>query len=72
MNDHNFDESKMINIVELLLRGLMLHKGGHLLYVLAYEIRNVHHPHPSKMHQQPDVIRIQAGELALIGEIIHD
>ena len=72
MNDHNFDESKMINIVELLLRGLVLHKSGHLLYISAYEIRNVHHAYPSKMHQQPDVISIQAGEPALTGEILHD
>ena len=72
MNDHNFGERKMINIVELLLRGLVLHKSGHLLYVSAYEIRNVHHPYPSKIHQQLDVISIQAGEPALTGEILHD
>jgi len=72
MNDHNFYERKMIKTVELLLRGLVLHKSGHLLYVLAYEIRNVHHLHLSKMHQQPDVISIQAGEPALTGEILHD
>ena len=72
MNDHNFDERKMINTIELLLRGLVLHKSGHLLYISAYEIRNVHHPYRSEMHQQPDVISIQVGELALTGEIFHD
>ena len=51
MNDQNFDESKMINVVELLLRGLVLHKGGYLLYVLAHEVRDVHHPYLGKMHQ---------------------
>ena len=72
MNDHNFDKRKMINTVEVLLTGLVLHKSGHLLYVSAYEVRNVHHPNPSKMHQQPDVISIQVGEPALTGEILHD
>jgi len=72
MNHHNFDERKMINTVELLLRGLVLRKGGHLLYVSAYEIRNVHHPNPGKMHQQPDVISIKVGEPALTAEILHD
>ena len=50
----------------------MLQKSGHLLYVSAYEIRNVNHSHPSEMHLQPDVISIQAGEPALTGEILHD
>ena len=72
MNDHNFDESEMIKIVKLLLRGLVLHKGGHLLYVLTHEVRDVHHPYQGKMHQQFDVISIQTGELALTAEILHD
>lgn len=72
MNDRNFDENKMINTSELLLRGLVLHKSGHLLYVSEYEVRNVHHPYPGKMHQQPDVISIQAGESTLTSEILHD
>ena len=62
----------MINTVELLLRGLVLHKSGHLLYVSAYQVRNFHHPYLGKMHRQPDVISIQAGESALTGEILHD
>lgn len=72
MSDHNFDESKMINTVELLLRGLALRKSGYILYVSAYEVRHDHHSYPGKMHQQPNVISIQAGEPTLTGEILHD
>ena len=48
----------MENTIELLLRGLVLHKGSHPLYVPAYEISNVHHPYSGEMHEQPDVISI--------------
>lgn len=48
----------MINIVKLLLRGFVLHKGVHPLYVPTNEIWDVHHPYPGKMHEKPDVIRI--------------
>ena len=72
MNNRNLNESKMINTIKLLLKGLVLHKGGNPFYVSAYEIRNVHHSYPSEMHQQPDVISLQAGEPALTGEILHD
>jgi len=72
MNDHNFDERKMVNIVELLLRSLVLHNGGHLLYVSAHEVMDVHHPYLGKMHQQPDMISIQTREPALTTKILHD
>ena len=58
MIHQNLDKSKVIHIVKLLLRGLMLHEGVHPLYVPAYEKWEVHHPHPGKVHEQPDVIGI--------------
>jgi len=54
----NLDNSKVINTVELLLRGLMLHEIVHPLYVLANEKWELHHPNPGKLHEQPDVIGI--------------
>ena len=36
----------------------MLHEIVHPLYVPANEKWKVHHPHPSKVHEQPDVIGI--------------
>jgi len=58
MIHQNPDKSKVINIVKLLLRGLMLHEIVHPLYVLANEKWDVHHLHPGKVHEQPDVIGI--------------
>ena len=58
MNDHNFNERKMVNIVELLLRSLVLHYSGHLLDISTHEVRDLHDPYPSKMHQQPNMISI--------------
>ena len=72
MNNHNLDERKMANAVELLLRGLVLHKGSHPFYISAYEIRNVHYPYPGEMHEQPDVISIYSGEATFTTEILHD
>ena len=51
MNHQNLDESEMKDTVKLLLRGFMLYKGGHPFYVPVDEIRNVHHLHPSEMHE---------------------
>ena len=48
----------MINIVKLMLRGFVLHKGGHPLYVPTNEIRNVHHSYSGEIHEQLDVISI--------------
>jgi len=72
MHNQNFDKSKMTNAAELLLWGLMLHKGYHPLNVSAYEVWNVHHPYPSEMHEQPDVISIYFGEATFTTEIFHD
>jgi len=58
MHHQNLDESKVTNVVELQLRGLVLHKDGHPLYVSAYEIWDVHHAYLGEMHEQPDVISI--------------
>jgi len=61
----------MANAVELILRGLVLHKGGHPLYVPAYEIRNFHHPYPIEMDEKPNVISIYSGEATFKTEILH-
>jgi len=58
MIHQNPDKSKVINNVKLLLRGLMLHEGVHPLYVPANEKWTVHHLHPGKVREQPDVIGI--------------
>ena len=59
MHSHNFDECKVIDTTILLLRSFPLHESGHLLNILAHKIREVHHPHPGEMHQQPDMIGIE-------------
>ena len=69
MHNHNFDECKVIDIVILLLRSFPLHEGGHLLNIPAHEVREVHHSHPGKIHQQPDMIGIQVRKLALTAKI---
>ena len=48
----------MAIVVELQLRGLVLHKRSNPLYVSAYEIWDVHHLYPGEMHEQHDVISI--------------
>jgi len=50
----------------------VLHEVFHLLYVVANEKWEVHHPHPSKVHEQPDVIGIKARKPPLTTEILHD
>ena len=50
----------------------MQHEGVHPLYIPAYEKREVHHPHPSKVHEQADVIGIQSREPPLTAEALHD
>ena len=60
MYHHDLDERVMVNVVMLLRCGLLLYKDCHPLYVTIHEIWNAHHPHSREMHQQPDVIRIQA------------
>ena len=41
----------------------------HLLNVPVYKVREVHHPYPSKVHQQHDMICIQVGTSSLTNEI---
>ena len=72
MNHQNLNKSKMIDTVKLLMRGFMVHKCGHPLYVPENEIRNVQHPYPGEMHEQPDVISIKTREPSLTPEIFHD
>lgn len=72
MNHLNLNKSKMIDTVKLLLRGFMLYKGGHRLYLLANEIQNVHHLYPGEMHEQPDVVSIKTREPSLAAKIFHD
>jgi len=50
----------------------VLHEVFHLQYVVANEKREVHHPHPGKVHEQPDVIGIKVRKPSLIAEILHD
>ena len=50
----------------------MLHEVFHLLFVVTNEKREVHHPHPGKVHEQPDVIGIKARKPPLTTEILHD
>jgi len=50
----------------------VLHEVFHLLYVVANEKWEVHHLHPGKVHEKPDVIGIEAGKPSLTTEILHD
>jgi len=58
MIHQNPDASNVINTVELLLRGLMLHEFFHPLYVPANEKWEVHRPYSGKVHEQLDVTGI--------------
>ena len=62
----------MINTIELLSRGLVLHEIFHPLYVPTNKKWEVHHSHPSKVHEQPDVIGIKARKPPLATEVLHD
>ena len=68
----NSDKGKVINVVELLSRGLVLHEILHPLYVPADEKWEGHHPHPGEVHEQPDVIGIKARKPPLTTEVFHD
>ena len=72
MIDQNPDKGKVINIVELLSRGLVLHEILHPLYVPTDEKWEVHHLHPGKVHEQPDVIGIRVRKPPLTNEVLHD
>lgn len=43
-----------------------------IINVPVYKVREVHHPYPSNVHQQPDMICIQAGKPSFTGEIFDD
>ena len=62
----------MINTVELLSSGLVLHEIFHPLYVPANEKWEVHHLHPGKVHEKPDVICIKVRKPSLTTEVFHD
>ena len=47
-----------------------MHYGGHLLNVPVNKIFEVHHSHPSEVHQQSDMVGIHARKLALTTEIL--
>ena len=50
----------------------MLHEIFHPLYVSANEKWEVHHSHPGKLHEKPDVIGIKARNPPLTIEVLHD
>ena len=62
----------MINTVELLWVGFLLCKKYHLLYFFAYEVGDIHHSHPGKVHQKYNMISIQSGEPTLTSKILDD
>ena len=72
MVHQNLDKNEVIYTVELLPRGLVLHELSHPLYVPANEKWEVHHPHPGKMLEQPDLIGIKARKPPLTTEVLHD
>ena len=72
MVHQNPDKSKVINTVELLSTGLVLHENFHRLNVPANEKWEVHHSHPGKVHEKPDVIGIKARKPPLTTEVFYD
>lgn len=58
MDDHNFNERKMIYTVALLLRSILLYYGGHPLIISTHGVGEIHHSHHGKMHQQFDMVGI--------------
>ena len=62
----------MINTIELLSRGLVLHEIFHPLYVPANEKWEVHHSHPGRVYEQPDVIGIKVRKTPLATKVLHD
>ena len=53
------------------MRRLPLNQGGHLLNIPANKIGEIHHSHPSEVHQRSDVVSIQARKSALTAEIFN-
>lgn len=61
MKHNEFDEGTMIEVAHLLMIIFLCHQVCHLLNVPKQEIWDVQHPHPSEMHEQPDMMCIQSG-----------
>ena len=72
MYHHDIDQRVMIYAAMLLCWGLLLYKKIHPLYVAIHEVWNAHHTYPREMHQQMDMVRIEARESALETEILND
>ena len=69
MYNNDLDECIMVNAIVLLFRSIILHKSSHLFNVSAHEIWNVHHLYSREMHQQSDMVCIEAWESALTTEV---
>ena len=69
---NDFNERIMINVVMLLLRSLLLHKGSHPLYVSKHEVWNIHQSHPHEMHKEFAMVCIKARESTLKAEVSND
>ena len=50
----------------------LLYNIGHFFNASVKVIGYVHHPHPSKVHKQSDVIGINVGESSFTCEIFHN
>ena len=72
MYHHDFDQHVMIYTVIMLCWGLLMYNKCHPLYVTVHEVWNAHHTYPREMHQQTDMVRIEARESALTTEISND
>lgn len=48
-----------------------MHYGGHLLNVPENKVGEIHHSHPGEVHQQSDMIGIQARKPALTTKILN-
>lgn len=58
MKQNDLDQGVMIETAHLLRVWLLLHKMRDLLNIPEQEIRKVQHPHPGKMHEEPDMIGV--------------
>jgi len=56
----------------LLCWSLPLYKICHPLYIAIHEVWNIHHTYPHEMHQQINMVCIEARESALTTEISND
>ena len=72
VKDYDFDEGMMEKTSFLLRRRSLLDKGGHLVYALAEEEREIQQLSLSEMHQKSDMIGINLRISPLTCEISHD